>query len=236
MLITRIPLPCCILPKNPGMPSADAIALMPLVGGLFGLAATLPARFAAIAVPPAASAWIACGLYTILGWSLHLDGWGDLWDGIGSGKRGDDLRRVMKDSRTGAFGVSGIALAIGTRAALLSSINIEEWIFVCAVAGGVGRFASASAARVGEYPWDEGMGRDIVRNFNGCQFFRSFIAACLMFPLAPFGWAAGMILSGVCGAALAMWANKNLGGTNGDIIGASAVMGEILVLICCSIF
>jgi adenosylcobinamide-GDP ribazoletransferase len=234
-LITRIPLPNGLIPEDFALPPADAIVMMPFVGGLLGFVVTFPAWCAALAIPPEVVAWIACGLYTILGWSLHLDGWGDLWDGIGSGKRGDAMRAVMKDSRIGAFGVAGIVLAIATRATLLSVISVDNWIYVCVAAGGVGRFASTVTAYLGKYPWAEGMGRDIVCGFKGYQLFCSFLVSCFLFPFAPLGWTIGMISASLAGAALALWANKNLGGTNGDVIGASAVLGELLVLIGCSI-
>jgi adenosylcobinamide-GDP ribazoletransferase len=210
------------------------MTMMPLAGGLFGLLTALPAWFISAAVPPTAAAWIACAIYTVLGWSLHLDGWGDLWDGVGSGASGDAMRAVMKDSRVGAFGVTGIAFAVAIRATLVGAINPGEWLSVCAVAGGVGRFGANVTALFGEYPWREGMARDAVRNFKGYQLFFSFLAACVLFPFAPLGWIVGMLLSAV-GAPLACWANKRLGGVNGDVMGASEVLCELLALIGCSI-
>lgn len=234
-MITRIPLPRGWFPAASALPGAEAMVVLPLVGGVFGFVATLPASLLALSVPPVASAWIACGIYTLAGWSLHLDGWGDLWDGVGSGKRGEGMRRVMKDSRSGTFGVAGIVLAISIRASLLSVISVGNWLSVCIVAGGVGRFAAAVSACVGEYPWSVGMGREFVRGFKGYQLFCSFLAACLLFPFAPAGWTIGMLSAGFGGAALALWANKNLGGVSGDILGAASVLGEILVLIGCTI-
>lgn len=233
-LIARIPLPERWWPQGGDMPRpADALVMMPLVGGALGLVSVLPAWLLAFAIPPAPCAWIGCALYTIAGWSLHLDGWGDLWDGVGSGKRGDGMRAVMKDSRSGSFGVAGIALAIALRASLLQAIDVSFWPAACIVAGGVGRFASASAARFGEYPWGSGMGREFVNGFKGYHLFCAFLAACPLLPFAPLGWAIGVLSAGLAGAALARWGNRALGGVNGDILGAAAVLGEILVLIGC---
>jgi cobalamin synthase len=39
-----------------------------------------------------------------------------------------------------------------------------------------------------------------------------------------------MISSCLGGAAMAFWAARNLGGVNGDVIGASAVLCELLVM------
>lgn len=236
-LMSRIPLPKRWWPKSAVFPgSSDALTMAPLVGGILGLITTLPAWLLAQVVPPAACAWIACGLYTIAGWSLHLDGWGDLWDGVGSGKKGDAMREVMKDSRSGSFGVAGIVLAISIRSALLSVIDVDWWIPACVASGGVGRFAIAAAAYVGKYPWPSGMAKDFVEGFKGYQLFCAFLVACVLIPFTPFvGWVAGILCASLAGVGLAMWANRELGGANGDILGAAAVLGELLVLVSCTI-
>jgi adenosylcobinamide-GDP ribazoletransferase len=235
MFMTRIPLPKRILPSGPVMPSPGAMAAMPIAGGAFAMAATLPAWLLAAFIPRTAAAWIACGLYTILGWSLHLDGWGDLWDGIGSGRKGEAMRAIMKDSRMGTFGAAGVILALSTRAALLSEISVWRWLCVCAAAAGIGRFAATVSAYFGEYPWGNGLGRDTVLGFGGYQLFCSFAASCIFLPLAPFGWVIGMIAASAAAAGLTLWANKNLGGANGDVLGAAAVLGEIIALTACAI-
>lgn len=234
-MMTRIPLPQSWFPQRVLLPTADAMVILPLVGGVLGFVATLPAFLLALLIPPLAGAWIACGIYTFAGWSLHIDGWGDLWDGIGSGKRGEAMRTIMKDSRTGAFGVIGIVLALATRASLLASIDVMLWVPVCIAACGAGRFASSVAAFFGKYPWEAGMGRNFVKDFGGYQLFCAFLAACILFPFAPLGWIIGIVLASLVGAGLAFWSNQNIGGTNGDVLGAAAVAGELLVLMACTI-
>ncbi|MDR3165009.1 MAG: adenosylcobinamide-GDP ribazoletransferase [Synergistaceae bacterium] len=234
-LITRIPIPQKFCPSNFALPTAEALTLIPIAGGLFGaLAAVIPVLSSLAGLSHPAAAWFACGLYTVLGWGLHLDGWGDVWDGFGSGRRGDELRRVMKDPRTGVFGVAGIVLALASRASLLPD-DTFHWLAVCALGGSVGRFGGTVAAYLGKYPWESGMARDVVRDFGGYQLFRSFVFTCVMFPLAPFAWTIGIILSSAAGTALAVWANEKLGGVNGDVIGASSVLGELLTLAVCSL-
>jgi adenosylcobinamide-GDP ribazoletransferase len=136
----------------------------------------------------------------------------------------------MKDPRVGVFGVAAITLAIGTRASLMADAGPAKWLELCAVSCGVGRFGANVAACLGEYPWEEGMARDIVRNFGWRQLACSAVAAIALFPLAPKAAALGMTASSLGGAALARWAGKNMGGVNGDVIGASAVLGEILAM------
>ena len=233
-LITRIPLPTQL--HSTKLPGGKSMSVMPLMGALFGAVALLPALPLALFIPPLPCAWIACGIYTLLGWSLHLDGWGDLWDGFGSGRRGEEMRAVMKDSHSGSFAVIGLILALSIRASLLSVIEVSYWLPVCAVAGGVGRLCSVVTAKFGKYPWTSGMARDFVDEADDYQLFCAFAAACLLFPFAPGGWLIGVISVSFAGYWLALWANANLGGTNGDVLGAASVLGEILVLIGCAAF
>ena len=233
-LITGIPLPAGM--SSARLPGGKAMRAMPLAGGLFAFIAILPALLLSFFIPPLPCAWIACGIYTIAGWSLHLDGWGDLWDGIGSGRKGEAMRAVMKDSHTGSFAVAGLVLAVSIRASLLASIDTSDWAAACIIAGGVGRFCAVVTAYFGEYPWGAGMTQDFVREADGYQLFCAFVASCLLFPFAAGGWFFGMIFVCFAGRFLAQWANKNLGGTNGDVLGAASVLGEILVLISCAAF
>jgi adenosylcobinamide-GDP ribazoletransferase len=235
LLVTRIPLPARWV-KSSSLPTAGEISVIPAVGAVFCVLVTLPPWLLSFAAPISAASWIACGLYTLFGWSLHLDGWGDLWDGLGSGRRGEAMMTVMKDSRVGSFAVAGIVIAIAARASLLAEIDPSMWLPAAAVSGGAARFALNVAAYAGEYPWKSGMGRETVKNFGGYQLFCAFLLTCVLFPLAPRAWMVGVPLVSLVSFGLAVWANKNLGGTNGDVLGASAVLGELIVLLSCATF
>ena len=103
-LLTRIPLPQKWWPGT--MPPGNRVlTLAPAAGGLMGLLTGLVVTVAGFfGLAPLACAWAGAAFYFVIGWALHLDGWGDVWDGIGSGRSGDKLREVMKDSRLGSFG------------------------------------------------------------------------------------------------------------------------------------
>ena len=231
MTITRIPLPHALRPQTLVLPSADAMVTMPLAGALFALLAVLPAWALTFVLPPEPCAWLACAIYTALGWSFHIDGWGDLWDGLGSGRRGEAMRTVMKDSRTGSFGVAGIVLALALRAVLLASIPSGRWLAACMLAGGVGRFGACVTAFAGIYPWPGGLGKEIVDGTDARRLACAFLLSCLLIPFAPAAWSFGVLLAALGGLILARTAGRTLGGTNGDVLGAAAVLGELSVLL-----
>jgi adenosylcobinamide-GDP ribazoletransferase len=161
---------------------------------------------------------------------LHLDGWGDVWDGFGSGRRGEELRSVMKDSRLGSFGAVGLVLAFGLWTSLVSSIDGARVIAALVTAGACGRFASCAAAFSGKYPWEVGMAKGWVDGFTGYDLFTAGVCLLLFVPLAPFSWLLSASFAAAVGTFAAVSMNRRLGGVNGDVLGASEVAAELLAL------
>ncbi len=229
-MFSRIPLPKKFWPEE--MPKGNrTLSVAPFVGGLLGLfvgLAVLTADFFGIGAP--GSIWIGVFFYTTIGWSLHLDGWGDLWDGIGSGRKGEELRSVMKDSRLGAYGAVGLILAFGLWTSLAGTVPPEELISAFAVSAASGRFACCAAAYIGIYPWDSGMGKGWVDTFTPYDLFISLVSLLIFFPVAPIKWLFCAVIAFMTGFGMATWMNTRLGGVNGDVLGAAAVAAEIFSL------
>lgn len=229
-LISRIPLPERWWPKR-SVPGEKALAVISLAGALLGLLVglfILLLRTLGISGLPAA--WLGVVFYAGCGWTLHLDGWGDLWDGIGSGKSGDDMRMVMKDSRLGASGATGLILALGAWTSLAGTIPTEKIAAACMISAATGRLASCSAALFGLNPWKDGMSKGTVDTFGEYDLFFAFICAVPLLAIAPKIWFFSVIIAISTGYGLARWLNSRLGGVNGDVLGAAAVAAEILVL------
>lgn len=229
-LISRIPLPEKWWPKRK-VPGEKALAVIPLAGALLGLPAGLfILLLRALGMGSLPAAWLGCAFYAGCGWTLHLDGWGDLWDGIGSGKSGDEMRRVMKDSRLGAGGAIGLILALGAWTSLAGTILTGKVVAACVIAAAAGRLACCSAAFFGLNPWEEGMSKGTVDTFGEYDLFSSFMCAVPLFVLAPKNWFLSVIIAILTGYGIARWMNSRLGGVNGDVLGAVAVAAEISIL------
>ncbi len=230
-LLTRIPLPKRFWPEE-NIQGKDALALSPLVGGIIGmLTALIVLFFCFLRVGNLAASWIGVAFYVLSGWAIHLDGWSDLWDGFGSGKSKEELRSVMKDSCLGSYGVIGLILALALWTTLLASVPNTQKIAALMVAASTGRFAMCVAALKGEYPWERGLAKGWVDGFEGYDIFLSFICSLFFMPIAPFSWIISMFLVSVSSYFLSAHMNKKLGGVNGDVLGAVAVLGELLSLV-----
>ena len=229
-LLTRIPLPKKFWPKI--MPDrARTLTIAPIVGGILGFLTGVVITFVNImGIGQIGSVWIGAAFYAAVGWSLHLDGWGDLWDGIGSGRRGEELRSVMKDSRLGSFGAISLILAFGLWTGLLLALGPHQEALALMTAGAVGRFGSCTAAFYGKYPWESGMGKGAVDDFGGYELFLSAISVLVFLPFAPMEWILSVLLVFTASYGAASQMNKRLGGVNGDVLGAAAVAGELITL------
>ena len=61
----------------------------------------------------------------ILTGGLHLDGLADVADGFGAGHDRDSVLRIMKDERTGVYGIAAIVL--GLIAKILAFVYVFNW-------------------------------------------------------------------------------------------------------------
>lgn len=227
-LLSRIPLPREWWPE-PAPAGNRSLALAPLVGGVLGLLTGLVVQTVSLfGMNGLASAWVGAAFYFLIGWALHLDGWGDLWDGIGSGRSGEALREVMKDSRTGSFGAASLIIAFGLWTSLLASVDPASRLSACITAGAASRFAENTAAYFGEYPWAHGMGKGWVDEFSSYDLFTSGVCLLLFLPVSIVHYSICIILSACVGAAFAWKMNRRLGGVNGDVMGAAAVAAELI--------
>ncbi|MDL2298458.1 adenosylcobinamide-GDP ribazoletransferase [Synergistaceae bacterium OttesenSCG-928-D05] len=230
-LVSRIPLPEKMWPKEL-VAGNRALPLMPLAGAILGLITGVVVLFCrSIGLNPMIAAWIGAAAYAKSGWALHLDGVADVWDGFGSGKLGEPLRAVMKDSRLGAYGAIGLILVFGIWTSAIASLQFDLLLPACIVAAGVGRFSSCVAAYFGEYPWEAGMGKGWVDTFTQYDLFTAFVCAAVLLIFSPAYWLVAVVLTFAIGMLAAKLSNRWLGGVNGDVLGASAVAGEVCTLL-----
>ncbi len=99
--------------------AARCFPAIPLVGVVEGLLVSLSIPVA-IYLGLDLGAVIAVALHVIVTGGLHLDGFADYIDGCASGKRGEEMLKVMKDPRKGSFAVAGIVLNM-----LLSYVSMK---------------------------------------------------------------------------------------------------------------
>src|SRR5271165_7023652 len=117
---TRLPL----LGAAPSVAIAKAAWAFPIAGlvvGLIGAAVYVIAHRAGLPAWPAAALSVAATLLAT--GCLHEDGLADTADGFGGGATREQKLEIMRDSRTGTYGVCALVLSILLRASALASLD-----------------------------------------------------------------------------------------------------------------
>lgn len=198
---------------------AAAIRFYPIVGALIG-AVVMAAVWLGARVDPWAGALLGVVAWSAITGALHLDGLGDVADGLGAA-HGDRSRliAVMADPHIGSFGVVTIVLQLAAKLVLLRLL-VEQPYTIAAI---------PFAARIGPMVWARllaplkpgGLGAMVasavrLRDLIG---WGGVLAAVAL--LAP-----AMVLAPVLILAFAGWARARMGGVTGDVHGAGIELVE----------
>lgn len=245
-LLTAIPLPSS--GEGCGERLDSSIAWFPLVGAALG-AALLVVDWGAEQALPTSSPLIRSALeltvYALLTGGIHHDALVDATDAFWGAREREARLRIMKDSRAGALGVTALSLFLllefSSLQALSESKGMERlrWRWAAFLSFPVlGRWAMSylcvrfPSARL------EGAGAAVAGRKRPGAFLisTSLTAAVLVFAhivmsgvplLAPSLMLLDLLLAELLGG----YFSRSLGGVNGDIIGATGMLCEMLVLL-----
>ncbi|EDO1152143.1 adenosylcobinamide-GDP ribazoletransferase [Listeria innocua] len=229
---TRIPLPIQINMDEINLKKGSA--LLPVVGVVIGAWNWLVFSLVALVMPlPVA---IIAGLFAeiIITGGFHVDALADTADGLFSSRKKERMLEIMKDSRVGANGVIAICFYFLFYGALFLSVpNIQQigWLFFVLpiVAKGVTMLLFAKMSYAGS---KEGLGSI----FLGVPWWPIMTSqGIVLIVLALFFSYIGLIAyAGVLVFTIIyrLFVYKQIGGMNGDTLGAGGQMGQLVCLFC----
>ena len=205
-------------------------ALFPAVGGAIGALVALVAWGSAQVLPAFAAAALGVATGVAATAALHLDGLGDVADGVGASLAGGDPAEAMRDPRLGTFGIAAIVLDLLLKTSLLSALVMSGFPWPVVAAGALSRVAPVAMAwRLpyaggGTGTWTHPMGSAPV-------FLASVVALAIAIPSA--GVATVWMIAAVAAASVLVgwWSSRRLGGISGDGFGAAIELGETLALV-----
>lgn len=164
----------------------------------------------------------------------HADGLADLADAAAVHGEGDVRRRVLKDSAVGVGGTMALALLVAglALAGLLLAGRPLRAVVAIVVASEVGaKLGMALLACLGEAPVD-GLGAQLARVSTESDVVGPVAAALpvgfVAYPsLAP---AASLAAAVTAAGAVLWWADRAIGGVNGDVFGAANELARLAAL------
>lgn len=216
------------------------VRAFPIAGAVIALPiALIAAALTIIVAPPFLAASLIVGLQLMITGALHEDGLADTADGLGAGRDRERALAIMKDSRTGVFGVVALVMTLLVRVAALATLVVilpPEALALALIA-----IAAASRAAM-VWHWhmlpparSDGLAVSMGRPAPKSARLALFLAALIALPLLPI--AAGPIAALVAVAcALAAFfvftgrTRTRLGGATGDTIGATQQLVEVALL------
>ncbi|WP_407919429.1 adenosylcobinamide-GDP ribazoletransferase [Chitinasiproducens palmae] len=224
---TRVPMPA-IGSDAPALAAAGRY--FPLVGLFVGGCGALVLLLAACLWPPTIAAGLALATTALLTGALHEDGLADCCDGLGGAFSRDDVLRIMRDSRIGAFGAIGLVLALGLRWQAIAALPTPLAAWVVLVAHPASRSAAISLVWALPYARESGKAQAITAGFGTVA--RSVAVLTGLPWLFWLDWRCGvaMLLTLLAlRAALLRWFKRRIGGYTGDCLGLAQQLAELSI-------
>lgn len=195
-------------------------------------------------LPGAVTSGLTVVLLVVITGAMHLDGFADTCDGLAGNKPAEERWKVMHDSRSGAFGITGIVLLLLMKFILLNSIPQAFTAPVLVMMPVLGRWAMVYALAMYPYARNEGLGKAFKDGVTGMHLV---LATVVTLGLAVFlaWWAdldyyyiAGIGLAAVTWiliTAVSAYFKHKFAGLTGDTYGAVNELAETGVLLAGSI-
>jgi adenosylcobinamide-GDP ribazoletransferase len=185
-----------------------------------------------VGMPPLlAAGWTLAATIIITG-GLHEDGLADTADGFGGGATPARKMDIMRDSRIGTYGALALVLSVSIRASAIAALGRPPAVATAMiVAGMTGRAGILVMLLLLEPVRGSGMGAS-VSNPRGavavCGLGLAVVVSLLSLPALLAAAVIGFGL-GFC-VILAKFAEHQIGGYTGDVLGASEVVTECIIL------
>ena len=197
------------------------------VGGCLALASLVVDR----AVPPGVGAMLLVTLWAALTGGLHLDGLADACDGLGGGWSRERALAIMRDTRSGPYGVTAIVLVLGLKAAVVASLPEGLAWRALVLAPAVARAGPLLLAAVAPPARPEGAGHAFSTGAHWPAIAAGWLVAALASVATLGAW--GALTLGVTALLAWVWAvylRRRLGGFTGDTLGALVEVTEAALL------
>ncbi len=223
-LLTRLP-----VGRWAAAEPVDAVWAYPLAGAVVGaIGAAVLAGGRAAGMPSALAAiWALAALLLVTG-ALHEDGLADTADAFGGGRDRARKLDIMRDSRIGSFG--SLALLVTTALRIAAVASLPSGVALIA-AGALGRAALLLPLLLLSPARADGLGASLRRVPAGRLALAAVLGMAVALATLPAGRAVVAILAAaVTGLAMARLARRQIGGYTGDVLGATSVVAECVVL------
>ena len=224
--LTRIPL----LVRGEWSLLARAVVWFPVIGAGIGLLVAAVYAVALEITPPLLAATLAVTVGIIVTGALHEDGLADTVDAFASSHTRERRLEILGDPRVGTFGSLALILSVMARITALAALDGWSAAAVLPAAHALARAAAVVLLTITPPARAEGMGA--VARPSMRRGLATFTIGAAIAGLLLFAWAIpAALLAGLTIWAVRHWSLRKIGGSTGDVAGATEQLTEIVVLI-----
>lgn len=233
MFFTRLPCPKGIDHSaellNASQKYFPAVGL--LVGGLSAAVLLLMLGL----FPPAVAVLLSLTAGILLTGAFHEDGFADTCDAFGGGWTKEQILTIMKDSRLGTYGVTGLLLLLGLKVSLQLQLTALPAVWILPLwlnAHASSRWWAGRFVQTHAYVQDLDVSKAkpiASRKLNRSAQLQALGMTLLPYVLLP-DWRL-IWLFPFCGLAkgvMAHLAERKIGGYSGDVLGATQQLSELM--------
>jgi len=218
------------------VPVHESAPFFPLVGGLIGLASSIPMAW--LSLPAGIEAALVLMLQLWITGMLHEDGLADIADGVRAGRTREKIFEIIKDSRVGSYGASALCVGLLLRWQGLEAVGnnfASPWqvMGVVAASEGLSRCAILWLGMITPAA-KPGMGAYLSENRSAFTLLASIVWAAIFLGMASLQLIPWMLGGLVLLVLLARhYFILRLGGVVGDCFGA---LQQASVIYCLVVF
>lgn len=237
LFYTRIPLPFKIEFSQENLNKATRY--FPLIGWIVGIGVSLIFWLSMQVFPVSISVILSMITSVLMTGALHEDGFADSCDGFGGGWTKKRILEIMKDSRSGAYGVIGMILLLLLKFSVLVELaKLDIWfcIFTMIFAHILSRFSAVYIIFTEKYVREDELSKakPIAKKLET----KNFIIASLwiipaIFLLKNIAYISVFIPVFLMTIYLKKYFKKWIDGYTGDCLGAAQQVNEIITLLSC---
>jgi adenosylcobinamide-GDP ribazoletransferase len=209
----------------------------PIVGALIGLVGAGAYWLAdGLGLDPLVAATLAVAATVLMTGALHEDGLADTADGLGGGGTKTRKLEIMRDSRSGAYGVLALVVSVLLRVGAIASLAEPSLVAAALVAAHAGGRATmplfmllVPAAR------PDGLSATAGKPPAGAAATAVMLGLLALAVCLGIGAALLAALLVAAAFGLMAWLSvRQIGGQTGDVLGAVEQVSEILILLTAS--
>lgn len=172
-------------------------------------------------------------VYIVLTGGLHLDGLGDTFDGLFSGRSRERMLEIMRDSRVGTNAVLAVVSVVLLDTVAVYSLQGKMILPVLLLFPAAGRIGSLVSAGISKYARSgEGLGKSFIDHCGMPHVAVGLALHLLVFYLAAglYGLIAGFVTA-LTAFAVTRFFTGRIGGATGDILGAVCEINQTIFLL-----